>query len=326
MRFVAMALGLGALTGLPFAAQAQPAAKAYENPSRIYAALSRSDTEIAVGGGLIGVTFADGAPGLDRSMVLAWIRRSAEAVVTYFGRFPVAEVGLLIVVDDGNTIPGATTFGYGTSAIRVYVGRAASIATFRDDWILVHEMTHLALPKVPRGALWLQEGNATYVEPIARAQAGQLDAETVWKWTMDYMPGGQPKPGEGGLDGTNSHSRIYWGGAAFWLLSDVRIRQRTRGRIGLQTALRAINRAGGGNTATWSVKDVLRVGDKATGGTELLDLYEAMGRNRMPLDIAELMSQLGVSESHGHIVFDDKAPLAAIRKGITALRSAKTAG
>jgi hypothetical protein len=34
----------------------------------------------------------------------------------------------------------------------------------------VHEMTHLALPDVEEQHLWLAEGIAVYVEPIARAK------------------------------------------------------------------------------------------------------------------------------------------------------------
>ncbi len=198
------------------------------------------------------------------------------------------------------------------------MGRGADAAGFKRDWVLVHEMTHLALPQVPRRSLWLQEGNATYVEPIARAQAGQLSAEEVWRWTIDDMPGGQPKPGDGGLDGTRNHQRIYWGGAAFWLLADVRIRERTHNRIGVQTALKAINRKSGGNTADWSMDQVMAAGDAATGGSELADLYAEMGPKASPVDINALLTKLGVGLKDGKVVFDDSAPLAAIRRKITA--------
>lgn len=317
MRSAAFFLILSSLTGLPTAVQSQPAPDAYRRGDQIYAALGHPDSRIEVGDGVIEITFADGTPGLNRAPVLTWIRRSAEAVTTYFGKFPVAKVGLLIVASDGNRIQGGTTFGYAGSAIRIYVGRKADEKAFLEDWILVHEMTHLALPQLPHSALWLQEGNATYVEPIARAQAGQLDVATVWRWTVDNMAGGQPQPGDGGLDETSNHSRIYWGGAAFWLLADVKIRERTQNRLGVQTALCAINKITGGNGSDWTVVDMLRVGDQATGGTELVDLYEKMGPQPMFTDIADLLRRLGVEEAGGQIVFDDTAPLAHIREQIT---------
>jgi hypothetical protein len=276
------------------------------------------DTSLSVDGGTIDLVFADGAPGLDRTLITDWIRTSAKAVSTYFGGFPVSHVRLMVIADNGRSING-TTFGSPQgSFIRLRVGTLADAATLKEDWVLVHEMTHLALPQLPRWALWLQEGNATYVEPIARAQAGQLGVAEVWKWTLDDMPGAQPKPGDSGLNATRDHQRIYWGGAAFWLVADVRIRERTHNRIGVQTALRAIDRASGGNTGEWTVDQLVATGDAATGGHELADLYAQMGTGGTPVDIDTLLKQLGTSVTGGNVVFDDSAPLAAIRRQITA--------
>jgi len=123
----------------------------YPDGESLYAALrEQPHTTLSACGGDIAIVFADGAPGLDRERVLDWIRKSAGAVSLYFGQFPVRQVGLLVVTDDSTTISGGTTYGFSHSAIRIHVGRRASEAAFRDDWILVHEMTHLALPTVPR--------------------------------------------------------------------------------------------------------------------------------------------------------------------------------
>jgi hypothetical protein len=301
---------------LAASAQAQPATDRRDDASA--AARQAPDSQIEIGGGTIDIVYADGAPGLDRPLVEGWIRTSAQAVTTYFGRFPVPHVRLVVNARDGRSV-GGTTFGFrGGSLIRLNVGRNADAAALKRDWVLVHEMTHLALPQLPRWGLWLQEGNATYVEPIARAQAGLMDVAEVWKWTIDDMPGAQPKPGDGGLNSTQDHQRVYWGGAAFWLVADVRIRQRTHNRIGVQTALQAINRQSGGNIADWTMEQVMATGDAATGGTELADLYKQMGTSGSPVDIDALLMQLGVRLQGGNVVFDDAAPLAAIRRRITA--------
>jgi hypothetical protein len=297
-------------------AQAQPATDRRDGtPGSAHQA---PDSQIEIGGGAIDIVYADGAPGLDRPLVESWIRSSAQAVTTYFGRFPVPHVRLIVSANDGRSV-GGTTFGFrGGSMIRLNVGRNADATALKRDWVLVHEMTHLALPQLPRTGLWLQEGNATYVEPIARAQAGLMDVAEVWKWTIDDMPSAQPKPGDGGLNSTHDHQRIYWGGAAFWLVADVRIRERTHNRIGVQAALQAINRQSGGNTADWTMEQVMAAGDAATGGTELADLYMQMGTVGSPVDINALLARLGVGLQGGKIVFDDAAPLAAIRRQITA--------
>ena len=301
--------------GLAFATIAH----AQQSASRqLYTALrDQPGTNLRIGGGNINVVFADGAAGLDRDRVLSWIRTSAEAVSTYFGRFPVAAVGILVVANDGGGIGSGTTFGYAGSAIRIAVGRETSEATFRDDWIMVHEMTHLALPDVPERSHWLLEGNATYVEPIARAQAGQLDDTQVWRWSMEGMPKGLPQTGDQGLDYTHTWGRTYWGGAMFWLVADVNIREQTKNRLGVQAALRAINRASGGNSVDWSVEQILEVGDRATGTRVLSTLYDQMKATPKSTDLPMLFAQLGVLEENGKVVYDDAAPLAAIRNRIT---------
>ena len=285
----------------------------------LYQALqSGPSTRSSVGGGEIDVVFGNDAPNLDHALVLKWIKTSALAVTQYFGRFPVTRVGILVVAEDGARVVSGTTYGFGESAICLRIGRDVDATALRDDWILVHEMTHLALPEVPRASEWLLEGNATYVEPIARAQAGQLDASVVWRWTLEGMPKGLPQDGDRGLDHTPTWGRTYWGGALFWLLADIRIQQRSDGRFGVQDALRAINRKSGGNTARWSVSDVLKTGDAATGGKILSSLYDDMKDAPVSTNLGALFDDLGVSEAGGRIVFNDRAPLARIRERITA--------
>ena len=296
-----------------------PATNAYADKFAMYAALADQPHEtIRIGGGTIEVVFADGAPGLDRPRVLNWIRNSAQAVSTYFGRYPVAKVGILIIGEDGARINGGTTFGFAGSAIRIHVGRGADDAAFAEDWIMTHEMTHLALPVVPEESAWMLEGSATYVEPIARVQAGQLPASEIWRQVIQGMPKGLPQAGDQGLDHTPTWGRIYWGGALFCLLADVSIRERTHNRFGLRDAFRAINRASGGNGAQWSMAQLASVGDAATGTTVLHDLYNQMKDTSTNVDLDSLFAKLGVSQQGSETIFDNAAPLAAVRKAIAA--------
>jgi hypothetical protein len=293
----------------------------YSSPRSLYHALVAQPHEaLTIGGGEIDVVFADGTPGLDRAPVLAWIRKSAEAATTYFGRFPVAKVGLLVIATDGGRINGGTTYGFNGSAIRIHVGRSADERAFTRDWVLVHEMTHLALPVVPQRSAWLMEGSATYIEPIARAQAGQLSIESVWSDSLDGMPKGQPASGDQGLDRTPTWGRTYWGGATFCLLADIKIREQTHNRYGLIDAFRAVNRESGGNGADWSVDQVMAVGDKATGTHVLVDLYAEMKDAPVATDLDMLFAKLGIARQDGQIRFDEAAPLAGLRRSITEIR------
>jgi hypothetical protein len=44
---------------------------------------------------------------------------------------------------------------------------------------MTHELVHMAIASLADEHHWLEEGLATYVEPIARAQDGQLPAAKV---------------------------------------------------------------------------------------------------------------------------------------------------
>jgi hypothetical protein len=278
-------------------------------------------TPLTVGGGTLNVAFAPGEMALPRSAIMEWLEKSAKAVTVYFGKFPVASARVLIVPAPGTGVQNGTTFGYRGAAIRLVVGSAATEADLAEDWKAVHEMTHLALPDVKDEHLWLAEGIAVYVEPVARVQAGDLTPEKIWGDMLRDMPKGLPEAGDRGLDHTPTWGRTYWGGAMFCLLADVEIRKQTGNAKGLEQALRGILDAGGDHEqdwSTWPIKRIFSVGDKATGTTVLADLYKKMGAKPYAPDLDALWRELGVSVQQGRVVFDDSAPLASIRRAITA--------
>jgi predicted metalloprotease with PDZ domain len=187
----------------------------------------------------------------------------------------------------------------------------------RGDWTMTHEFVHMALSSLPDESHWLEEGLATYVEPIARAQAGQTSAEQAWQGMVQGMPNGEPQPGDQGLNQTHTWGRTYWGGAMFCLVADVKIREATQNRKGLQDALRAIVISGATIDTEWSLKRVLSVGDKATGTTVLSDMYNAWKDRPVSVDLNQLWLELGVRMGSHGIEFDFQAPLASTREAIT---------
>jgi hypothetical protein len=185
--------------------------------------------------------------------------------------------------------------------------------------MMTHELTHMAFPDIAgddREHHWIEEGMATYIEPIARCQIGVLKVEQVWGEMVRYMPQGLPQPGDQGLDNTHTWGRTYWGGALYWMMADIQIRQRTQNRKGLEDAMRAIVAAGGTIVHEWPIEKVLEVGDRSTGTTVLADLYKRMKATPVEIDLDDLWAKLGVQMKNGVATFDDKAPLAEIRKAI----------
>lgn len=247
----------------------------------------------------------------------AWVRQSAQVVGAYFGRFPVSRLKLAVLGTGGKGVRFGNAYGEPSAALRVYVGENTDRRDLMaEDWVLVHEMVHTAVPKLGKNHHWLEEGVAVYVESIARLQAGQVSAETVWGGFAKGMPQGQPEAGDGGLDLSRRWGSTYWGGALFCLLADYEIRLRTDNRLGLQDALRGLLQSGVSIEDRWSVERLLAAADSATGTTVLAELYESMGLRPRQVDLEELWNKLGVLIHDERIGFDETAPAAHIRHAI----------
>ena len=254
---------------------------------------------------------------LPQPAILDWVRGCVRAVSTYLGKFPVARARVQILLADGaRGVGNGRSWGEREGRCQVAISKDATVEDLNRDWVLTHEMFHLAFPSVPERNRWSEEGLSTYAEPIARAGVGLVTPEQVWNEMVRDMPKGLPEPGDRGLDLTHTWGRTYWGGALFWLSADVGIRKATENRLGLRDALKAINAAGGNITAQWALPRALEIGDRATGATVLSDLYRKMGPSPFPADLPELWKQLGVHRNGDRVSFDGRAPLAEIRVGI----------
>lgn len=279
--------------------------------------------QVKVGGSTIDVTFAPGKIDLPQPVVLNWISNAARSVAEYFGRFPLPHPRIEVRPVAGHRgIFNGTTWGYRGGFTRISIGQHTDQAELDNDWMMTHELTHMAFPDIAGDDEhhWIEEGMATYIEPIARCQIGLLKPERVWGDMAQYMPEGLPQDGDQGLDNTHTWGRTYWGGALFLLIADVKIRELTQNQKGLQDAMRAIVESGGDIRAEWPIENVLKVGDRATGHTVLADLYKQMKATPVQTDLNELWTRLGISVVKGKVVFNDNAPLANIRKAITAPR------
>jgi hypothetical protein len=267
---------------------------------------------VKVGGAVIDLSVeVDPGAASSPAEVERWVRRAGEAVTSFYGRFPVARVRMVVERIPGRRIHGTA---FGRDLVRVRLGREAARDALDRDWVMTHEMLHLGFPDLDRRHTWMQEGLSTYFEPIARARVGQLTPDAVWRELFDGLPKGLPGPGEGGLDQTPSWGATYWGGALFWLLVDLEIRERTRDRRSADDVLRSILDAGGDGGTRWTMARVIAVGDRATGTTAMATVYRRLAGKRWEIDLDRLAARLGVRPR----ALDDQAPLAAIRRSITA--------
>ncbi|MGA7624111.1 MAG: hypothetical protein WCA91_11055 [Candidatus Acidiferrales bacterium] len=281
-------------------------------------AIDEMTSTILIGNSRIDVAVEDGPLAVSKEDLVKWVRWAAESVTTYYGRFPVPHARIRIVPSSGNGVRSGRTFGREDGGfITIHVGSGATLANLAKDWMLTHEMVHLSFPSVEENHHWIEEGIATYVEPIARVRAKHLDANEMWFEVVRDLHQGLPASGDEGLDHTHTWGRTYWGGALFCLLADVEIHRETGNQKGLEDALRGILNAGGDIRQDWPLEQALKVGDKAVAVQVLENLYGKMKDQPYDADLPALWTQLGIERDGDKVVFLDTAPLAKTREAIT---------
>jgi hypothetical protein len=258
-------------------------------------------------------------PRLADAAIDDWIGRSAGAVGTVFGGFPVERLTVFFVPVRGSSqIPFGKVMSLAGVSAAVLLGEQSDPHTLEDDWVLVHEMVHLGFPSLPEDGRWLSEGLATYVEPIARTRAGLMSESDLFRHFARELPRGGV---ETGLDQRADIDAVYWGGAFFWMMLDVRQREATSGRSGLWAILRTIRAVAGNATRSRSVDEVLAAADAAAKSSMPSSLARSFGTKGAPERPEEFLARLGIRrDGRGRFVLADDAPRSSIRRDLVHAR------
>jgi hypothetical protein len=274
---------------------------------------------LMIGGSRIDVTIQSSETpnaALSQPDVMKWVQFAAESVAAYYTRFPVPHLTLRVISFDGTGVRHGMTWGREGGLIVIHAGNKTTPAEFAEDWMLTHEMIHLAFPSMADEHHWIEEGISVYVEPIARIRAGHWTALQMWNDLVRDMPKGLPQTSDAGLDHTHTWGRTYWGGALFCFVADVQIRKQTKNKKGLEDALRGILSAGGNINEDWELEKALKMGDSAVGVDILQKLYAEWKDQPVHVDLPAMWNALGVEPNGGTTALKDDAPMSAVRREI----------
>lgn len=315
--------GVSFATGLRRVSDDTYAIEAHEIRTATYAVFgefARSDIDLAGRSGrtaTLEVAILDAPLDSPRPELERWISASAQAVSEFWGGFPVRRALLMVVPVRGRQ---GVLFGKvlpeSAPGIALLVGQHTEPGALYDDWVLVHELFHLGFPSFDGEGKWLDEGLATYYEPLIRARHGWRTEQQVWAEFVRAMPQGIRAATYGGLEKASSYREVYWGGALVALLADVEARRRSRGAVGLEHGLRAVIEAGGTASEVWTLERVVTVVDSRYPAPLLGPLTRAHAHAGTPVDLARLWRQLGVEQTPDGIALRDDAPLADVRKSV----------
>ncbi len=234
----------------------------------------------------------------------AWLRRTVEEVRTVRPAFPYPRVTVLVYPVRGRN--SADIFGMvmwsSPPSIALFVGQDTEPASFRDDWVAIHEMLHLTHPpfKPATSTRWITEGLATYYTELARARSGRLTPERAWHELLrGFEIGKSQASGRTTREMVDESDPpgIYWVGAYFALRLDVELRRATGNTRGLEHVLELLATQG----STTTMEAYSAAVDSVAGRPLFEALLERELREPAFASLAGLLEALGVKTTSGGV-------------------------
>lgn len=242
---------------------------------------SFDEQSLAVAGATLDVVRLGPRP--SRTAVKRWLGRAARAAASV-GPFPRDRVHFVITptdIPEDDVVFGMLRRGGGASILLVPSANATDLG-LDTDWVAVHELSHLWLPKFYPQDRWLSEGIATYLQEVLRARCGMQDAATAWRRLLEGFDRGR-RSGTGrrltdesrDMDRTGAYHRVYWAGAAFALEADVWLREASGGERTLLSALSRAQQIWGQSARPYARSTFVRALDGSGELNELSGEYQA---------------------------------------------------
>ena len=199
-------------------------------------------------------------PLLPRAQI--WATRSADAVTSLYGGFPLVPTQVSIVGRPGAQVHFGFTRAATGGSIVMHVGEETDDRAFAEDWMLTHEMVHLGFPSLPISHRWIEEGFATYGELLAKRESGQASVAETWGQLTRYLPTGAAANDRDTLERAVTWSRIYWGGAAAWFSFDVALAK--VGKAGVTHLAKRLHALGHHDGTVWTIAELSQFVDAET--------------------------------------------------------------
>lgn len=280
---------------------------------------------IEVPGGELQVKHLPNSSVTQREHTTLWLRDAAAATTMLNGSYPRPRTQVTMIPAGGGgrgALFGLVKRG-GGFGIHLLVSQPIKDNMIDDDWIAVHEMSHLYLPFTIKPEIWFSEGIATYYQNVLRARAGQITPEQAWSNLRNGFELGRTEFINRSLvDATEAmpregiYLRVYWGGAAVALAADVELRRRSQQASSLDQALTELGQCCTARQRYYAVDDLLRILDEKVGGQTFQRIKDEMVEVPFYPDFEETWDWLGITFENGKAQFLPDAPGAAVRDDI----------
>jgi hypothetical protein len=284
-----------------------------------------TEQRIALPGGVLRLPILGDVAEPQRAVLRSWLDRVARASLSAYGRLPLAEVQVLMIPVDGGR--GAVMFGQSVrgqgNALELLIDPTRPASEFADDWMAVHELSHLMHPYLGDRGAWLSEGLATYYQNLLRGRSGLLTPVQAWDRLHEGFQRGAKAADDTTLEQiaqemhrNHAFQRVYWAGAAFWLTVDRDLRRSSHGALSLDVALSRFRDCCLPAYRQWRPEDFVARLDALTGTTTFSSRYREFAQMRRFPDWQGVFADLGIDVDGQRLRFDARAPDAAVREAI----------
>ena len=241
--------------------------------------------EILVPGGVLDVRFSEPVADERADEFKDWLGHVAGSVSDIYGRFPLEQVRIRL--EGGSRVAWggdkAVAFGRVTrrngTGIDLFVDLDSPIEAFYADWTATHEFSHLLIPRMSGRHRWIAEGFASYYQNVIMSRAGQYTSAVARQKLLAGFERGRAarpelSPNEAARAGMRTaRYKIYWSGAALFLIADVQLRQRSDGRESLDTVLGRFQHCCLPSGRRWSGPELLQQFDALIDEPVFMPLY-----------------------------------------------------
>jgi len=240
-----------------------------------------------------------------KQKLLHWLKESSRAVTTLYGVFPVKQthVHLYAKTRANEPVPWGEVWKNGQYRVNFHVNPHYSQERFLNDWTAVHEFSHLIHPHPGKGNAWFGEGLASYYQNILRVRQGLMTEAQAWQKLVDGFQRGEKvsarnrmtlQEASWNMHNTASYGHVYWGGAAYFLAVDVRLRQQSQGLQSLDSAWFQFRQCCLSHKKHWQVEAIIQKLDQLTGTTVFTDEYNSVLSSLLFPDYRQSLRQIGV--------------------------------
>jgi len=262
--------------------------------------------------------------------ITEWVQATADTMGLAYGRFPNPDARIVVIPSTENAWGSDSPVIYGRvtrdrgETVELFVNPDRPIEEFYSDWTATHEFSHLMLPLLSKRYRWISEGFATYYQNVLMSRAERYTPEFAWQRLTEGFERGRESrpdlsPNEAAAAGIrHARMKVYWSGAAIALIADSTLRERSNGKESLDQVLGQLQSCCLPSRRRWSGKELFEKLDTFVDTPVFMPLYRQYADEEGFPDLAQLLSELGVSMNQdGSVTLDDSMSLAGTRKAIS---------